>query len=288
MPNVKVILIAVAALLILGIILFFAIANPLQGTLSEWTEWSKCTPLCGDTCYETRTRTYTPPMLGESHPEGYDVLSESRKVIGEQCPVDGKLSEWNQWTGCEQTKCGSCEETRNRTYTAPMHGGKHVEGYDLLEQKQMATLPQCPINGVLSEWGAWTGCETTKCGRCEEKRTRNYTPPLHGGEHPVGHDVLSESRDAKKLECAVTLYTSVNYKGASSTLPVGEYDTKDLGIPGDSLRSLKVTPRHRVELFDNDRLKGPLRAFTSDTRDLGDLKSRTGSIRVTKMYGVEK
>jgi hypothetical protein len=288
MPSIKFVVSVIVFLIVLGVVLFFVIAKPTEGKLSEWSEWTKCTPQCGDTCTESRTRKYTPPMIGQKHPEGHDILSESRFVVGKNCPEDGSLSGWSSWTGCEQAKCGSCEETRTRTYRAPLHGGKDVEGYDMIEQKQMARLPQCPVSGVLSAWGPWTGCEKVTCGKCTETRKRTYTQPIHGGEHPVGHNVLGESRDAKKLVCAVTLYTDANYKGKSSTLPVGDYDLDEMGIQANTLSSLKVTPQHIVYLFTTGGSKVPFASYTKDVADLKTLKDRTGSIRVAQVPLLEQ
>jgi len=61
-----------------------------------------------------------------------------------------------------------------------------------------------------------------------------------------------------------------NFEGASATLDVGQYDWGQLGIPNDSLSSLRVPAGLRATLYDDTHFGGRSKTFAQDADYVGD------------------
>ena len=60
--------------------------------------------------------------------------------------------------------------------------------------------------------------------------------------------------------------------GATVSKPVGRYDVKEMGLPNDSISSIKVTPGYRVIVYEHGNFGGRSRTFTSDVPCLADVR----------------
>ena len=100
---------------------------PVDCEISEWSDWSICSALCG---YGTQTRTrniLTPAYNGGN----CDIqLSESRECIIKNCPIDCKYT-LSDWGDCSAT-CGGGTMSRTMTIEQqPLYGGKECPNIEL-------------------------------------------------------------------------------------------------------------------------------------------------------------
>ncbi|XP_033759819.1 coadhesin-like [Pecten maximus] len=159
--------------------------RPVDGTWTDWPEWSTCSVTCGDGIM-TRNRTCDnpPPSFGGNDCEG--LTSENQSCILTNCSVNGNWSEWLQWDSCSTT-CDDGVKIRNRTCDnpAPVFGGEDCEGS--ATETQSCILANCSVNGNWSDWLPWDACSAS----CDEGvKTRNRTcdnpAPAFGGEDCEG------------------------------------------------------------------------------------------------------
>ncbi|MDJ0616414.1 MAG: Vps62-related protein [Calothrix sp. MO_192.B10] len=78
----------------------------------------------------------------------------------------------------------------------------------------------------------------------------------------------------------VYIYEDVNFDGKSAELLPGDYDMSSLGIPNDSLSSLKVPLGMKVTLYEHHGFAGRSKTFTHDTPRVDDFNDITSSIKV--------
>lgn len=74
-------------------------------------------------------------------------------------PQDCELSQWTEWTGCDQRLRGAMRLQMNRKRSIkamPMNGGQPCMG-DLV---QTLACPKIPENCVLGAWASWSTCST--------------------------------------------------------------------------------------------------------------------------------
>ena len=147
---------------------------PIDCEMSSWTQ-DTCSATCGDgTRINTRTIT-TPPQYG-GMPCGD--LQETQDCNTGPCPIDCEVSGWGAWGPCN----GSCDDTgtqtRTRTVTtSAQHGGTCGD----LEETQDCNTGPCPIDCVMSDWGAWGPCSQL-CGGGTRIKTKNIiTQAQYGG-----------------------------------------------------------------------------------------------------------
>ncbi|XP_053386290.1 thrombospondin-2-like [Mercenaria mercenaria] len=112
----------------------------------------------------------------------FDVCNDIQKakiVCKKSCNicdlVDGKWSEWGNWSSCDVT-CGNGTRERMRTCDdpEPAYGGDNCTGSDM--ETELCTEQNCPIDGTWANWMSWTDCSVT-CGIGLQKRIRNCSNP---------------------------------------------------------------------------------------------------------------
>ncbi|XP_071099423.1 coadhesin-like [Haliotis cracherodii] len=171
---------------------------PVNGGISSWGSWiGSCSQTCGPTLTVTKTRTRTctnptPSNGGSDCPESRTQTSNVNCGLP-SCTFDGGVSAWGQWTGpaCPQT-CGTSHTTtksRTRTCTDPFPEKGGASCTESLSETGDVNcgLPQCPIDGGVSAWGAWgtlvclQTCGTTATGTRTRTRTCTNPAPAYGG-----------------------------------------------------------------------------------------------------------
>lgn len=80
-------------------------------------------------------------------------------------------------------------------------------------------------------------------------------------------------------KCKVTLYEHAGFEGASKTFTTGSYDMSELGIPNDSLSSVRVSAGCMVTLYEHD-FEGASRVLTHDRGELPDFNDTVSSLSV--------
>ncbi|MEN6464085.1 MAG: beta/gamma crystallin-related protein, partial [Syntrophaceae bacterium] len=81
-------------------------------------------------------------------------------------------------------------------------------------------------------------------------------------------------------EPAVDIYEYVNYQGMHKQLGIGRYNIGEIGLPNDSLSSLRVGPGLKVNLFENGDFTGSSVSYVHDTSSIGSFNNKTSSIVV--------
>jgi len=104
-------------------------ACAIDGNWGEWEAFGECSNTCGDDGIKLRKRTCNnpPAMFGGQDCPGDSI--ESNSCNRTPCPVNGGLSEWNDWSSCSAT-CGPAIKTRERSCSNPVpaHGGDACVG----------------------------------------------------------------------------------------------------------------------------------------------------------------
>jgi Thrombospondin type 1 domain len=174
---------------------------PVDGSFTPWEEWSSCDKPCGGGTMK-RERDYISAQFG-----GVDLSLDKRNNVIETttcnnhpCPVDGYLTQWNDWSTCDKD-CGGGNQQRNRSYNPAKYGGvdlSEAERIKLIENRN-CNEQACPQNGYYSAWSAWSSCSKT-CGGGIQTRTRTYTPAINGGID-ISPLVLSEAINCNSDLC---------------------------------------------------------------------------------------
>ncbi|WAR07116.1 SPON1-like protein [Mya arenaria] len=117
--------------------------------LTEWSEWEECTVTCGKQ-YVNRSRMIKrqPENGGKRCPKK---LTRKRKCRGlPKCPVDCKVTEWNEWGGCSAT-CGqdAVQERSRRVMQKPKHGGMDCPS---LVERQPCNLASCAGEKMMKDY----------------------------------------------------------------------------------------------------------------------------------------
>ncbi|MEZ4451215.1 MAG: Cys-every-fifth RiPP peptide CefA [Nannocystaceae bacterium] len=96
----------------------------------------------------------------------------------------------------------------------------------------------------------------------------------------VGDD-FNDITSGVSVEKVVTIYEHGNYGGAASVLGVGRYNISQLGIPNDSLSSLRVPQGMIVTLYEHADFQGAQRVYFEDASFVGAaFNDRVSSIEV--------
>ena len=135
---------------------------PVDCVTSIFTAWSPCTRSCGA---GTQTRHRTVQIAAFMGGQACGDLLQTMSCNTQSCPVDCVMAPWASWTRCmheDQTRqCGPGTRTRQRSVTlATAHGGAACGAK--METEWCSERP-CPVDCLMSLWGAWHECSTS-CG----------------------------------------------------------------------------------------------------------------------------
>ena len=85
----------------------------------------------------------------------------------------------------------------------------------------------------------------------------------------VAADKVAADKVAAAALVKVSFFTDGNYTGSSSELGIGRYLLTQMGIPNDTLSSIKIPAGRTVQVF-SDGFDGPSRTYTSDVAILSN------------------
>jgi hypothetical protein len=218
---------------------------PVDCKLSAFTVWSACTKTCGTgTSYRKRSLITSNAHGGKKCDETHQYKTCAIKA----CPIDCKMSGWNDHNVCKTTCTdeGSKKERHTKyrsVITAAQHGGlacgasSHVK--DCREGADW-----CPIDCVMSAWNKWSGCSKS-CGVGTEYRHRKYLiKSKYGGkECPATH--TSEYQTCSIMTCSVDCTVSgwTAFDTCSATCGYGAgTKTKTRSVITQTFRTGKACP----------------------------------------------
>ncbi|XP_059151468.1 hemicentin-1-like [Physella acuta] len=121
-------------------------ACPVHGNWGAWNLWSECSLTCGGG-HRRRIRACNNPAPSGSGQPCMGSAEETENCNSQQCPVDGKFSDWSDWSVCSVT-CGQGTQVRSRNCIQPSNGGRRCWG-DTNEVME-CSLPPCskiPLRG---------------------------------------------------------------------------------------------------------------------------------------------
>lgn len=97
----------------------------------------------------------------------------------EAAKVHCQVGAWGAWGACSNT-CGSGSQIRRRPVVVqPAKGGTACPALE--ESQPCSDRTGCPVDCVMTPWGAWSSCSNT-CGSGTQRRTRTVaTEPRNGG-----------------------------------------------------------------------------------------------------------
>lgn len=134
-----IIAIIVILLIIAGVALYFLTQETPE---KEYSDWSDCSVSCGGGS-QSRTCKIPAGLLSEEQ----ECDSESRPCNEHECPVDGSLGGWGNWSSCPSCATELVHtQKRTRSYTEPLYGGNNPDGYTTLsEEQECKNLKPCAI-----------------------------------------------------------------------------------------------------------------------------------------------
>eukprot|EP00112_Aurelia_sp_Birch-Aquarium-sp1_P006739 Seg1738.7 transcript_id=Seg1738.7/GoldUCD/mRNA.D3Y31 product=Spondin-1 protein_id=Seg1738.7/GoldUCD/D3Y31 len=179
-----------------------------------------CSKTCGTKGLKSRIRVIAnPASCGKSCPSRSENVACNRVC----CPKNCGLSQWSAWTTCT-AKCGTTgTRSRTRTITSAASCGGTCSA---LSVTQPCNRVCCPVNCVVSKWGAWSTCSKT-CGTTgTQSRTRTITAAASCGGTCLP---LSATQPCNRVCCPVNCVHSWNPWSPCDCL-------------GKRKRTLKTTP----------------------------------------------
>ncbi|XP_062505321.1 A disintegrin and metalloproteinase with thrombospondin motifs adt-1-like isoform X3 [Corticium candelabrum] len=171
---------------------------PVDGKFSSWSNWTFCSATCGGGV-RRRVRYCDDPSPSFGGRNCTGPWLETGECNDEVCPIDGKWSEWEDWSDCSKS-CGTGFHIRQRhcNNPAPQFGGLECPGF--ASENDTCNVHFCPVNGSWSDWTSWTDCsESCEGGIQYRSRFCDNPRPNHDGLDCVGSD--QENRPCNQQQC---------------------------------------------------------------------------------------
>ncbi len=124
------------------------------------------------------------------------------------------------------------------------------------------------------------GLRVTLCEHADYKgRRKSFTADAAD----VGND-FNNRTSSLMVEKVVTIFEHSHYKGKSSTIGIGKHNLNELGIPNDSLSSLRVPQGLVVITYEHNNFEGAQRIYFEDTKSVGSgFHDKVSSIIIRKI-----
>ncbi|XP_077998339.1 uncharacterized protein LOC144451387 isoform X2 [Glandiceps talaboti] len=247
---------------------------PVDGVWSDWTPVGTCSVPCGSgTLAYIRSCSNPPPANG-----GLDCVGPTTKeedCFLTPCPVNGKYSDWEDWTECDKS-CGGGHQTRTRACDSPppQYGGNDCKDEGPYLETRSCNDFYCAIDGGWTDWSDWGPCEPD-CNDGYQSQSRSCTnpKPMYGGFSCEGNATTIRSCDYLDIVCEEPGPEIINPPVLSELL-----NKADIFYPMDNIRGKDIfgSPRDIVamgtaELDDQDSRYGrSLNLHEGDWVDAGD------------------
>jgi len=177
---------------------------PQNCETSEWSDWTKCTELCGGgQTFRERKVTQFPKHGGlvcsteltQTKPCNTHVCNEPQNCV---------LSDWEPWTECTRTCEGGVQKRVRRIEAVAMYGGVPCQG-DLKEVRAChEEACDMAVDCAWGEWGYWSDCSAS-CDGGEQTRMRLIeTTPKNGGKVCKPGDMV-EVQACNKVPCGTVV-----------------------------------------------------------------------------------
>jgi hypothetical protein len=168
-------------------------ACPVDCVVGAFGAWGMCSQPCGGGM-RNQTRVATTEAADGGRP--CPTLEASEECNRQECPVDCAVTAWASWAPCS-TSCGSGITRRSRTSTrAAVMGGKECP---TLSDTKTCNTHACPIDCVLSPFGAWDTCSAQCGGGTHVHRRSIHQAAAYGG---TACETLTEQRACNTHCCA--------------------------------------------------------------------------------------
>jgi len=163
----------------------------------EVTKWSfgDCSKTCDDDLVGgVQILTREPITSKSTYGADCPPLNMTKVCNQFKCPIDCKLSEWEEWSKCTK-ECGGGVQTRTRKLEVqPKNGGQYC---DALQETQPCDSGSCDVDCELGEWTSFSTCSKV-CDTGFKTRTKAMEVPARGdGTCPA--DTATERRNS--VEC---------------------------------------------------------------------------------------
>lgn len=96
------------------------------------------------------------------------------------------------------------------------------------------------------------------------------------GAHGIGGDLGVFGGAVRQA----IVFEHANYGGRARALGIGRWDLAQIGLPNDSISSLRIPAGLKVTLYEDAAFRGSSVTFTSDTTFVGSFNDKTSSIVV--------
>jgi len=214
--------------------------------LGQWSQWSKCSTVCGGTGKMVRTRKFTSsPRPGANCP-----ATQQTQDCNTQ-PCDGlrgpcRVSQWNAWTACS---CENGKGAQSRVRLIQVLGSRCPSTKQVQACSPCATEKQCP----LGQWSSWGACSKV-CGAGTQTRTRKMTgTPAAGvtcGSTTETQDCNTHACDGRGGSCKIGQWT--NWGTCSKSCDGGTHKkSRQIIIAGDNCPTTEVTEPCNTQPCDN-------------------------------------
>ncbi|XP_057313930.1 adhesion G protein-coupled receptor B1-like [Hydractinia symbiolongicarpus] len=254
---------------------------PVDGKLSDWSDWSKCSKSC-DGGSQQRTRACSPPKRGGKPCDG--LLVQSRSCHTENCPEFPCNFVIGDGAGGTEVNIGyketisdcinACaakrfENPKINGVTIPSKITGKVNCYceiGMTKSNGGSSWRTCkmllPVDGKLSDWSDWSKCSKS-CDGGSQQRTRTCSAPKRGGKPCDGP--LVQSRSCHTEACPDVKCSFVKGDGTGGTeINIGYKKTvaecinacvaKRVEYP--DINGVTIPPAGRVNCYCERRMTG--------------------------------
>merc|ERR1712232_599501 len=118
----------------------------------------------------SRKTLVNPKHSGKPCPIALEVVTQCNLQSCEPDPIDCKVSEWEEWSGCN--KCGGSRKRFRHISRFPKYGGKQCPDIAIEEVGVCNRSCHPTTYCTWQDWGDWSQCPA-KCGAAKKSRKRH-------------------------------------------------------------------------------------------------------------------